>query len=257
MTVVTTASLLLLLTGAYPLYEAFRAARGTTLRHALVWVTLAAVGWLLALLLGGGAEARYVALCLTACAGVSVLEPRRPGVTAWHFVTFGLLCVLLLPLAQGLGRLHLGPEMALFLSAVLGVGQLNYLPTRLGPVVPVLALGCGEEVWALRQGTEGHGVLAVAAAPWLAWLVLRLWPDRSRSELDRLWRGARDRFGALWAMRLREQFNRAAGNAGWRLHLGWSGAVPADDPLVEGEARDLLEALLKRFRTAGPGDITS
>src|SRR5262245_40582418 len=110
---------LLFLTGFYPLAEACRANRGTTLRQAVLWALVGWAAWVGAAwagALGPGADAgpvRYVALCLSGCAGVAVLGARRPGVGAWNFVVIGLLAVLLRPLAEGLGELRLGmPHLA-------------------------------------------------------------------------------------------------------------------------------------------------
>jgi hypothetical protein len=177
---VLTATAVLVLTAAYPLWRAWTANRTTTLRHALGWAVAAWLGWVGALLAAGLAPAegavaaRYGALCLTGCAGVAVLEPRRPGVLAWHFITFGLFVVLLLPLGEGWGHLQLGPVRAAFLGAILAVGLLNYLPTRLAPGVLLLAVGCGLELGALvgREGADGPWLavagLAVGVAPWAA-----------------------------------------------------------------------------------------
>src|SRR5438552_12944159 len=127
---------LILLTACYPLARAWRANQGTTLRHALVWAYAGWVAWgagfLLSELRPGGAVTpiRYVALCLTGCAAVAVLGARRPGVTAWNFVVLAQLAVLLLPLAEGLGNLHLDSLWLIFLGGTLAIGILNYLPTR-------------------------------------------------------------------------------------------------------------------------------
>src|SRR5262245_4098557 len=94
-------------TGAYPLWQAWRANRRTTLLHAVNWTIASWAAWGLALALVSvqrpvaGLVARYCALCLTGCAGVAVLGARRPGVGAWNFVVVGLLGVQLLPLAEG------------------------------------------------------------------------------------------------------------------------------------------------------------
>ena len=48
------------------------------------WAAWVATTW------APGPLATYLALCLSACAGVAVLGARRPGVTAWNFVVAGL-----------------------------------------------------------------------------------------------------------------------------------------------------------------------
>ena len=61
-----------------------------------------------------------------------------------------------------------------------------------------------------------------------------------------MWRTFRDSFGALWAQRMREQFNRAAANAGLAGRLAWDGLHGA--PEAERELQLLtLRSLLKRF----------
>src|SRR6266550_3512002 len=91
--------------GLYPLLIAWRANRRTSLGHAIAWGIAALLAWSAALL---GADAdqlgvepvRYLALCLTGCAGVAVLGARRPHVVAWNFVVLGLFAVMALPLVE-------------------------------------------------------------------------------------------------------------------------------------------------------------
>jgi hypothetical protein len=251
------ATAVLLLTGAYPLGRAWLANRRTSLIHALSWAALAWLAWggvLFAIVYGVGEliAARYGALCLTGCAGVAVLGARRPGVGAWNFVALGLLVVLLLPLAEGFGRLSFTPPRLLFLAATLAVGFLNYLPTRLAPAALLAATGCGIELGSLAGLWDGQivgvGRLALAAAPWAAWLMVQI-RTQPTSEFDRTWLRFRDGFGGLWAQRMREQFNRAAANAGLIGRLGWGGLHAA--PGAEGEQLlAILRALLKRFGAA-------
>jgi hypothetical protein len=252
---------LLLLAGAYPLWLAWQSNRRTSLRHAIGWAWLAWAGWvgvtaLDSVALGGLEEGRYVALALTSCAGVAVLGARRPGVVAWDFVVLGLLAVMLLPLAERLlaGGPLLDPVQVIFLCATLAVGILNYVPTRLAPAALVLGLGCAWEVlallavsWlprALVADTEPAG-LAIAWTPLLA-LVAWRWRAQPAGDIDHMWRDFRDRFGVVWGQRLREQFNRAAANAGWPLHLGWR-RLRVTTNVVPPEATAVFQALLKRF----------
>jgi hypothetical protein len=263
-----TLACLLHLTAAYPLWRAWHASRATSLRDAVGWAVLAWAGWGGLLALGavygpawGLEPARLVALSLTGCAAVAVLGARRPGVTAWNFVVLGLLAVMLLPLAEHLlaGGGPLDPVRVVFLCGTLAVGVLNYLPTRLAPAALVLGLGCAWELGRLLAPAEavlglpadGPGWLCVAAAPWLGHLA---WAGRPRppSEFDRLWLDFRDRFGLVWGQRLREQFNRAAANAGWPVNLYWQGLRLASGAPPPAEAdRDAmlatLRAMLKRF----------
>src|SRR5256885_13075667 len=112
--------------GAVPLLAAWWANRRTALVHALFWATLAWLAWLWAAATGT-TEARYLALGLTACAGVAVLGARHPGVSAWNAVVAGLFAVQVIPLVQdflsGTSWLN-DPIWKLFLAATLAVGLL-------------------------------------------------------------------------------------------------------------------------------------
>jgi hypothetical protein len=249
----------LLLSGIVPLMQALRANRRTTLRQPLGWAFLAwavwtGVTWGSIGHLGQDVRLRhYLALCLTGCAGVAVLGARRPGVGAWNFVVMGLLAVLLLPVLNGLGELHLEAAHWLFLGVTLAVPLLNYLPTRLAPAAILLAAGCALELvqvigMSLPGGVRSAAMGLLAVTPWTAWLGLRS-RGSSGSEFDRLWLAYRDRFGFLWGQRMREQFNRAAHHASWPVVLHWSGlhstatdATPAPAALLA-----TLRAVLKRF----------
>lgn len=246
-----------LLAGLYPLGLAWRANRRTTLRDALAWAVAAWAAWTAAawwqILRAGedGQLGRYVALCLTGCAGVAVLGARRPGVGAWNFVVLGLLAVLLLPVAEGWGEPRLGGPHLAFLAVTLAVPLVNYLPTRLGVAALLLAVGCAAEVLTLaevRLGPTGGASCLVALAPWAALACVRLYALPATT-FDRLWVSYRDRFGLVWGQRLREQFNRAAANAGWPVHLTWRGLRLAGNgpPPDEAQRVAMLQALLKRF----------
>lgn len=261
------AALALGLSAAWPLWVAWRSTRGSTIRHALAWAWLAWAAWLWYGYAGGPIPA-YAALTLTACAGIAVFGARRPGVVAWHFVVLGLLVVLWLPWAEGLvsGRdLHVGHLHQLFLCAILGFGLVNYLPTRTGAFAIGLIPGCLllalRYLWygdsfdqssatlteMIKQRFTARSIaigLSIANAGWAPFLMLR--QPRKGSATDQLWARFRDRFGAVWALRLREQFNAAAQNAGWPVRLGWFGLVPKTDQPAP-EWHTTLVALQKRF----------
>ena len=255
----TIACALLLLTAFYPLARAWEANRRTTLRSALLWAAWAWLAWLLVVAQRasslGDVLGPYLALVLTGCAGVAVLGARRPTVAAWNFVVLGLLAVLLLPAAPtllGLGPMRLETITLIFLSIVLAVLVVNYLPTRLGVGALLLGIACGIEVAALAR--QDVGLLgnvspwSLALAPWAALAGTR-WGQVSATEIDGVWRGFRDRYGVVWAEPQREQFNRAAANAGWALRLGWSGlrrTSPGEAP-EPAPVLDLLHGVLKRF----------
>jgi hypothetical protein len=182
-----------------------------------------------------------------------VLGARRPGVGAWNFVVVGLLVVLMRPLAEGFGTLHLSGGHLAFLAATLAVALLNYLPTRLAPGVLLLGAGCATE-WAWLAGlgpvetAAAWGWILAGAAPWAA-LVSCSRHRGAVTEFDRLWLAYRDRFGLVWGQRVRDQFNRAAAHASWPLVLSWEGLRPtgAGVPPDAGPALKTLRAILQRF----------
>jgi hypothetical protein len=109
----------------------------------------------------------------------------------------------------------------------------------------------------METGDLAETILAgrclLAVSPWVA--LLRSYSTRRpRSEFDRLWRGFRDRFGLWWGLRVREQFDRSAANAGWPVHLGWRGLRRTGEPdgtklplEQQEEMVATLRAILKRF----------
>jgi hypothetical protein len=255
---------LIYLSSAGPLWQAWRANRHTTLRHALAWSTVAWFAWLALLLAGSDgttvATYRYLALCLASCASIAVLGAREPLAGPWNFVLLGLLAVLLLPLTENvlLGTPLLDPLRLVFVLATLAVGILNYLPTRLSGMVLVIGLACGAELALLLDMVTDETARtwlihisrsAVPLACWLGWAMMR--GKEATSEFDRHWLAFRDRFGLMWAQRLREQFNRAAEHAGQHVWLRWRGlrGGPATADTME-----ILRALLKRFVMAQRGE---
>jgi hypothetical protein len=93
----------------------------------------------------------------------------------------------------------------------------------------------------------------VGLSPWLAWAGLAVRRQPATDE-DRLWWSFRDHFGAIWGLRLREQFNRSAANAGWPSELGWSGMRQVGSISATAQQREAahaaLAALMKRFGLA-------
>jgi hypothetical protein len=257
----------LIVAGMIPLALAFRANRATSLAHALVWGGVAWLSWGGALILGNAAgpgmdAGRYVALCLTGCAGIAVLGARRPLFGAWNFVVLGLFTVMMLPLAESLllgTDSHDGLRL-FFLAATVAIGAINYLPTRFAPAALLLLAAGTVEIallffpgwFEIRDETLALHAL-ILAVPWISWLCV-VKRSREGSEFDQIWLGFRDRWGLLWSQRVREQFNHAAANAGWPVKLSWRGLViePGMDLPAPGEQERMLHtlrALLQRFGT--------
>lgn len=243
------ATALLMAAGLIPWIVAVRRNRDTTLRHALGWAIAAWIAWGWALI-AWDFTARYVALTLTGCAGVAVFGARRPGVAAWHFVVAGLLAIMLLPLAEGQltgAAVPLDTIRTTFLIGLCGAVIANYLPTRLGIAVLALSAGIG---LAMRQLLTGDSqwrdaaALVIAAVPWLGWIGFAR--RAQESTVNQKWRDFRDRFGVLWSLRVQDQFNRAAANAGTSNRLTWWGTTE-----VEAQADARLTAIISRFGREG------
>src|SRR5260370_37339958 len=117
----------------------------------------------------------------------------------------------------------------------MAVGLLSYLPTRLGMGAARLLAACLLQVRHIRKPDEAlwrASIILASISPWLAAVPALV--AKKRGECDWLWRQFRDRFGFLWAQRLREQFNASARNAGLKLELGWCGLWETDGAVVAG-----------------------
>jgi hypothetical protein len=236
--------LILTFSASWPLVAGARANRTTSLIHATAWAIIAWVGWMLAAATGS-CDTAYLGLALSACAGVAVFGARRPGAAAWNFVVVGLLVVLALPMGQAaaLGTtVHSSTILSVFLATLIGLTVVNFLPTWLGIGAALFAVGCGIALHDSSTTAPGSPVASccLGLAPWAAWAGLAI-GGHARSA-DRRWLTFRDRYGLVWALRVREQFNRAAENAGMASRLEWKGIRPPD-----AAADEMLAALTKRF----------
>ena len=244
----------LVISALIPLVAAGYASRSTSLVHTIGWTFAAWAAWVLSLATRSS-SACFLALGFTGCAGISVLGARRPGAAAWNFVAVGLLAVFLVPMAEARildSPVRLGTMRTIFLASLLGVTVMNYLPTRLVSGAVLLGIGCGLELARIGDvaALDKSAIWCVGLAPWAGWIGLRLGPPALLT-CDRVWRGFRDRYGLIWGLRLREQFNRAAMNAGRNVELRWTGVRTRDGTPVEGEtesfASETLAALMQRF----------
>jgi len=239
------------LIGAGAWAQATRANLRTSLIFSVVW---GGIAWaaLCAALMSARPGSLYAALALVGCAGVAVLGARRPGAAAWQFVVIALLGVMLLPFAEAALRdrpLQLTGVRWTFLIVVLALVVGNYLPTRLGLAAALIATASAIALFPVMDGNQELSALArsaalacTSAAPIAGWICL-IARRPPLSAADQLWLGFRDRFGAIWALRLQDQFCRSATNAGLRTTLTWNGLRGPDDPRVY----ELLCALMKRF----------
>ncbi|MBX9679317.1 MAG: hypothetical protein K2X38_11190 [Gemmataceae bacterium] len=246
------AAMAILATGMWPWFAAWRANRGWSLEHAIFWGMAAWASWGVAAIRPGEA-ADFVSLALTGAAGIAVFGARRPHVAAWNFVVLGLVGVMLLPLVENwvLGARSLDGLRQFFLIATLALVMSNYLPTRFWPAATLLGISSGI-VAAHRLRADSvdpiHAEiarLAVLMSPWFAWRFAR---RAANDSLEARWLDFRDRYGLVWAQRVREQFNHSAQNAGWATYLTWQTlTIDEQDAAREAEMRRSLSGLLQRF----------
>jgi hypothetical protein len=198
---------------------------------------------------------------------VSVLNARNPGAGPWAGLMGLLVLVFLIPWLEGTGlarapgalaRLRLVAPWSIFFGLLVVAGVTNYLPTRFGLAAAWLGLGFAVEGLALMSTHLGPWWRAALwpVMPWaLATAVtaadLRVWvrpPTASR--LEAVWLWFRDHWGVVWALRVRDRFNRSAEASGWTLRLAWGGVAEIGGPGIvpsPDESEAMLIGLLRRF----------
>jgi hypothetical protein len=280
---------LALISASWPVARAWRGARGTALRSAVVWAALAIGLGVAAQLVGaveplargrpGAGHLAYLSVLATLAALISVLNARTPGGGAWAMLMGLLVLVFLIPWleaperlrdAHGLGRLRLDAPWSLFYGLLVIAGVTNYLPTRYGPAALWLAAGFVLEYLGLSRTdwTPSQRGLIWSAVPWT--LAVAVWvaagrarrPAEAPTGLEATWLWFRDHWGVVWALRVQERYNRAAESSRWPSRLGWFGVVPAEPdvearPVVPEAAEATFKGLLRRFATPGRIDEAS
>ncbi len=266
-----------------PFRDAWRAARGTALRPALVWAALALAFLLSASGLGideplaggrpGAGRLTYISVLCLLAAFVSVLNARVPGSRVWAGLMALLVLIFLIPWlesslrmrrAQELAQLRLDSPWTLFYGFMVVVGVTNYLPTRFALAAVGFAVTFFLEYLGLTRLDWPPDRRALLWS-WVAWTsVLSVWTARWRADhgpaarlpFERVWFWFRDAWGVVWALRIQERFNRTAGLKGWRVRLSWfglaeSGPIQRDDTvIVPGEAIADFRSLVRRFAQA-------
>ena len=278
LTFIPTASALVMT--ARPLSRAWKGSRGLPLRPMIAWgcaaVTLALMGQIsqfqdLAQPLTSGRPVAghfaYLSSLATIAALISTLGARKPGHGAWSILMGLLVLILLIPWMEDFGlsgranplsRLRLDAPWSIFYGILVVAGVTNYLFTRYAGASILIGAGLLVEYVALLNPSWPPPRRAVlwSLGPLLgAWGILRAECEaRSRSEpaagLAAVWLWFRDHWGVVWALRVRERFNRAAEVANWPVRLAWNGVT---DPRggspgpIPPEAVRTLEMLLRRF----------
>ena len=259
-----------------PVLRCRRTLSQTTLAHAWRWAFAAVVAWtVLAAMRPQLAATRweshlyYLSSMLAMCPFVAMLGARRPGERVWNAVVVALLLVLALPCLQAsfapLGRrdVRLDEAWSLFVTCVLAVGLLNYLPTRYAPAAALYGVAQVSQLaplsvwsWLGQGGWETQGNLAsvaMAAAIWVA-RFRAVEPIGTRAPEDRLWVAFRDLYGLVWGRRQQDRFNAVAEREGWPVRLAWMGmrrtTSPAQTSLDASLQQNVVETLryqLRRF----------
>jgi hypothetical protein len=254
-----------------------REVRETTLMPAWWWAVIATVvlsgvevllSWSAGLAREGGSAVRFLAAGLTFCPMMAVLGARRPQHGAWQFIVISLWCILALPAVENLAlqrgqALEIGGVRTAFVAGLIGMGALNWLPTRFWATA--MLVGAGQMLLYLAYFPAFDSVaiprrMELAAGCFLLGALTAVFVSRlpaAQTPLDRIWRDYRDWFGAMWGLRVRERVNAAAASYGWPVRLQWSGfrsaggeplpSVNALPPAMRDSFQVMLDNLLRRF----------
>jgi hypothetical protein len=262
--------------GVAVLARGFRAVRGTTLLAPWFWsigslaivaISETAIAVLHAGQMPAAAQLRLAAAATTFCPLVALLGAKRPQDRAWQLIVLSLWVILSLPAAEAwLMRpgepptVH--PVWSWFLIVLVIVGLANYLPTRFWPAAILVAAGQIVLNWsylplplpALPDTAPLWGLgLLVAAVVAAAAIGVR---QRGECEpLDRLWLDFRDRYGAVWCLRVAERINASAEMYRWHVRLKWHGFTTVEGAAptpaaANPELEKTLRTLLRRFASA-------
>jgi len=275
--------ILLVASAAIPLWDAWRAARGTALRPALLWAAVAlafllsACGLAVGEPLSGGRPAAgrltYISVLCLLAAFVSVLNARVPGSRVWAGLMALLVLIFLIPWLEASLQMHRGQELAqlrldspwtLFYGFMVVVGVTNYLPTRFALGAVGFAFTFSAEYLGLTR-LDWPAERRAIIWSWVAWtFVLSVWTARWRADhspaaslpFERLWFWFRDAWGVVWAVRIQERFNRTAELKGWPVRLLWfalaeTGPTSRDNAVtIPSEAIAYFRSLVRRFAQA-------
>lgn len=254
--------------------------RGTTLAAPALWTVAAAL--MLAAADGvltwrpnlaetfGASLARYATAAGTFCPLIAVLGAKRPQDRGWQWVVLTLWIVLLAPAGQAWagrsGRFEaIGPAWQMMLYALMGLGLLNYLPTRHALAALLVAAGQQGLLFEFLFSREAHshslhrivglGLCLLAAILVRPARAEELPTAASRiAPFNRRWMAFRDNWGAFWALRVMGRVNESAELSGWPVRLGWRGFTSADgtappdvDDRVAAQIEQAMDSLLRRF----------
>lgn len=255
--------------------RAWRATRATTLAAPFAWaagsltVVTATVGCRFAV---GQSQLishlDFLSGLTTIAPFVALLGAKRPQDRAWQLIVAALLVLLAF---QDFRSWSLDPSMppALhpawrwLLTALVVMQAANYAPTR---HVVAAFLACAGQFallqpnlafeWRVMDNAKPAGLLLLAAAV-LAATAGEFYRPLDGDSYQQLWREFRDRYGALWALRVKERVNVLAEQHRSTMQLSWSGFRQADENTSavarvgeDDPARKALKSILARFNRA-------
>ncbi len=252
--------------------QGFRHQRATTLAAPCLWVAISATCLALGALLepklhGIGLSAfRFAIAATTLCPLMAVLGAKRPQDRGWQWVVLSLWVVLVWPAAQAVLlpagiRVELFVAWKLFLWGLIGIGLLNYLPTK--NWLPAIFVAAGQAIFLHEHlwlgnllnnewsSTLGIGcLLAAAALVSLRRNALNPQPSTLNS-FSTQWQNFRNAYGAFWALRILGMVNQTAELRDWPMRLHWSRFETLEDrqPTEEqlAELEQTMSTLLRRF----------
>jgi hypothetical protein len=207
--------------------------RDTTLMAPLLWAIFPNVLLAAGLAKDGTIQDAFthIVAVTTFCAPLAILGAKRPQNRAWAFVIIAFLIIssgpqLLAILTDQQWSVMIVPAWIYY--ALLALGLVNYLPTRL-----CAAAGCWAAAqYELLRGNAEIGAILIPAASLLMVVSGNLNFARKRvAGWDVVWRDFRDLYGLTWALRVMDRANALAIASKSPVHLSWRGfryIPPAD-----------------------------
>ncbi len=261
------------------LFRLKKSTRQTTLVTAIRWAWAAAIAY--GISLGSltfahfpqvlNQQALYWTGIIALCPLIAVLGAQRPGVRVWNgFVLVPLVAVLGWPAltvwfsGDPPAPLSIETPTALGIAvvAVMGLGNYVLIP-RWSLTVVFFAAAIAFTLLPLTMLVDLSPVWHLAAYPCLGLAALAGWcgsrtGERHSDPLEQMWADFRDRFGLVWAARIRERVNASAEQEKWCWRLEMHGfqrieaAETKDDGVLnEADTRarteHTLNWLLRRF----------
>ncbi|QDU39910.1 hypothetical protein Mal4_42640 [Maioricimonas rarisocia] len=259
-------------------WHARRELTHTTLGTAWIWCAATLLMWNAAWWLthlvpavsaGVADQLWYLVSVVSLCPWIAVLGAQRPGVRVWNaFVLLPLIAVLIWPAATLWIRGHVPAQFGLELPMVIGYGLVlvmgggNYVGTAFAPAAILLMLAqvallapavpfISEALLPTETARRVASLLLMAGAVLAWWIGRRRAP--AGSTYDAVWFDFADRFGIVWALRIRERINDRARQEKWRARLEpqgfvWEAALDEQTRRETGARIDhTLRWLLRRF----------